>query len=455
MPPRSKQRVHERKLPFAKLSLLAISFLALSFYAHMMSWSSSLFSQNKEDEDTLVHRLNVVQDAPTPRNGGMVRHEHRKITDYDRQQDIHWYPVAADKPRVFFMSPSPPLTRKTRKVKAISTFAPSNDTTASFIMDFERPYYEECTPMQSWQKTFHPTCNLLHERKADTLLSIRGSWRSVWLTENDSVVLKMLHFARDFDAESFYRNQLDAMAMERLTRSKYVIDSYGFCGQSVLVEFAPHNGRELIKNKRISPSGRLLLARDLARGITDIHSMDAPKSRNATFVHNDVNIANIVAMNSGRIKFNDFNIGYPLKWNKTKPCGYPQRWQNMLWRSPEEIRNTTYVSEKVDVYSLGNILFQVMTTHQPWTHLEPKGKLTKEEVAELKIKGETPFIPRKYINSTDFATRTLYQAIQACFKNDPNDRPTAYQLSYGLGKALQWMMDSNTTMPITEELFNH
>jgi serine/threonine protein kinase len=116
----------------------------------------------------------------------------------------------------------------------------------------------------------------------------------------------------------------------------------------------------LLKKKQLSSTGKLLLAQDLARGLTDIHSIDAPKSRNVTFVHNDVNIANLVAVGP-RIKFGDFNIGIPLKWNKTRPCGYLQRWLGILWRSPKEIANTSYVNEKTDVYALGNVLFQTMT----------------------------------------------------------------------------------------------
>jgi len=451
--PISLNRAHHRKIHLGKLSFMAILVLGV-LSIHMMAWSSSLSSQHEETTEIQSHRLHIIQDVPTSRNGAMVRHKHRRITDYDRQQDIRRYSVTIDKPRVVFLSSSPPSTRSSRLTQAISNYSPPN-TTKSYVWEFERPYHEECTPMASWQTTFYPTCLTLHEVQASELLSTKGSWRTAWLTENEQVVLKMLNFDRDYDTESFYYHQVDAMAMERLTKSKYTIHSYGFCGQSVLVEFAPNEGRDLIKNKKLSSFGRLLIGRDLARGITDIHSIDSKKSRNATFTHNDVNIANIVAMSTGRIKFSDFNIGYPLKWNKTKPCGYPQRWEGKLWRSPEEIRNTTFVSEKTDVYSLGNLLFQVMTRHQPWTWLEPNGRPTLDEIAKSKLEGKTPFIPNKFVNSTDMSIQALYHAIRACFTQDPTKRPTAYQVSYGLSQVLKWMEEGNKTVTITEELFFH
>ena len=436
-----------RKIPFAKLSFLAILIMGVFFVQILLS-----FQGEEEQLQPHSHRLDL-RDMPTARNGAIVRREHRSITEHDRQQDIHRYSTTEDKPRIVILSSSTVSSRSSRFVDTLSNYtAPTR--AKSYIWDFEVPYFKKCTFMNEWQATFYPTCNTLHEVQAAELLSSKGSWRTAWMIENDEqVVLKMLNLERNFDIESFNYHQVDVMAMERLTKSKYSILSYGFCGQSVLVEYAPLEGRDLIKNKKLSKFGRLLLGRDLARGIRDIHSIDTPFSKNATFVHNDVNIANILATKNGRLKFSDFNIGYPLKWNKTKPCGYPQRWEGPLWRSPEEIHNATYVSEKTDVYSLGNLLFQVMTRHQPWTWLELNGRPTLNEIAKIKLQGATPFIPSNFVNSTDMSVQALYHAIQACFKQDPKKRATAFQVAHGLSKVVRWIEGGNTTMTLTEDLF--
>ncbi len=474
LPRSSLHNVHNSyKCSVGKLAILSLLVLGVSF-VHIMLWSSMSSNSTQLSSLQVHHNLNYEtskrrdgrimyerQDAPSPRNGGILRTEkHRHITNYDRQQDIHRYTVTFDKPRVFYLSYAQTTRFQNRTVTPISTFKNHTVASSSYFWDFEVPYHEECTFMESWQSSFYPTCNVLHQMEQPaTLLSTRGSWRTAWLLEHEQkeqeqVVLKMLNFDRDYNEESFHYHQIDAVAMERLTFSKFTIQIYGFCGQSVLVEYAPQDGRSLIKNKKLSSTGRLLMGRDLARGLTDIHSIDTPKSHNATFVHNDVNIANIVA-SGPRIKFGDFNIGYPLKWNKTIPCGYPQRWQGILWRSPEEIINTTYVSEKTDVYSLGNLLFQTMTRHQPWTWLEPHGRPSLDEIAAAKAQGKTPYIPMKFRNSTDLSIQALYHAIQECFVTDPTRRPTAYQIAYGLTQALRWKEKGIKNVTITREMFYH
>ena len=413
------------------------------FFSFM--WSSSIY------EAWPTHRM-----TPVARNGAMIRHEYSSIMEYDRQKDIHHY-GKIDKPRVVLLWSGTEFSSSPRVVDALTNYTPANASDPrGHIWGFELPYYEECTPMEQWQTEFYPTCNILHEVRPGKLISTKGSWRTAWVVEGDPVVfkpvvLKMLNLYRNFDPESYAYHQVDAMAMERLTKSEYSIHSHGFCGQSILVEWADGEGRSMIKNKKLSTNKRLKIARDLAKGLDDIHSIDTPRGRNATYVHNDVNIANVVAIN-GKIKYSDFNIGYLLKWNGSQPCGFPQRWEGKLWRSPEEIRNTTYVSEKIDIYSLGNILFQVMTKHQPWTWLEPGERPSEAEVAVRKMKGGMPYIPPEFRNSTDLAVQALYEAIRVCYKHDPEKRPTAFQLAQGLTRVLEWIEHGNYTK-VTEKIF--
>ena len=356
-----------------------------------------------------------------------------------------------------------------------------------FITPEEKPFYEECEPMANWQTMHFPTCNMLHElplidsddtantnatlnttdiiEPKVTLINTKGSWRSVWkvitqlpFQQQDGeqiddgpqeIVLKTLRYDREFDEESFRLQYVDSMAMERLTSSPYIANEYGFCGQSVLTEFAPKSGRDLIKNKKLKTWQRLQIAHDLAAALSDMHSIDYANATNATFTHNDINIANTIQGDNGRIKFNDFNIGVVMRWNKTKPCGSPVKFQAPLWRAPEEIRldageNVTetimdYVRpERSDTYALGNLLFQVLTTHQPWTWLEPGGRLEVDEVIKLKLAGDLPYIPSKFRDVNTTGVQAMFYATLACYAHDPLDRPTSYQLAGALHTALDW-----------------
>ena len=378
-----------------------------------------------------------------------------------------------------------------------------------------------CVPMNEWQKSFHPTCNLMHEAFAldqedneqdIDLLSAGGSWRMAWrvhprssfledeafgntkrdellekynsipeifpapkignctalignltaqeecinankkaakLVENfrridedygHSYVLKMLRVDRDFNEETFHNNQVDAIAMDRLTASPFVIDSFGFCGQSVLTELASGgSGRELVKRVDLEPRKRLRIARNLAMGLAHMHSVDdkGKNGQNVSLVHNDLNLENLLLVKSSTIKFGDFNIAMLARKNRRTgaPCGHPVLFESPLWRSPEEIRNDgSYVNEKVDIYSFGAVLFNILTKHQPWTWLELE-KPSIEIVAEKKLRGDLPKVPEKYSESENMATQALYIATMMCFAPNPEDRPTAMELATGLANS--------------------
>jgi Protein kinase domain len=394
---------------------------------------------------------------------------------------------------------------------------PIHDTV---VRPFEKAFYEECVPMKKWQTIFYPTCNALHETPLTvmgqsvsslyqttdvSLLSLAGSWRSVWRisiskhvkpvhfsksnhtattkefsngasstgSTAETVVLKMLHLSdhHRFDPESFHLHQIDAMAMERLTSSPYVVNLYSFCGQSVVTESAvPHiSAREYIKDANHSTLDRLRLARDLARGLADIHSIDYANSTNATLAHNDLNMANLIVVPSPsslpeydsrhnlveyQIKYNDFNIAVPMRWNVSgnTGCGYPPRFHAPLWKSPEEVLNASYVDPALsDVYSFGNLIFQVVTRHQPWTHLEEGGRLNMSSIVEFKTgrlreektgRFRLPHLPSRYRLSPKTAQQAMIEVVRSCYRLNPDDRLTSFELAQGISKVYEYMLEN-------------
>ena len=337
---------------------------------------------------------------------------------------------------------------------------------------FEREWYEDCVPVtensgrtsksestttvQSVCNTFHeldlveaygpksddndndPEEKTIQQRENRIELLGEGNWRSVWklfirpietpaspflernVTASDTadfgapdLVLKLLHIHREFDENSFSVHQIDAVVMDALSASDYVVDSFGFCGQSVITEAAMSSGRALIKTKTLRWIDRLRIARDLARGLADLHALvahpweesssktdidgDRPSSLSLppfVFAHHDVNPANLIGVNNEKIRWNDFNLGlvnrrYAREDDSSNrkysnECPVPVRYKQLLWRSPEECHNRTgtlfledvdetgrnTAAQAADVYSLGNILFYVLARHQPWSHLE-------------------------------------------------------------------------------------
>jgi hypothetical protein len=53
-------------------------------------------------------------------------------------------------------------------------------------------------------------------------------------------VLKTLRFDNAFTEDTLARQRIDALIMERLTSSPFVMDMYGHCAMSDLVQYAPN-----------------------------------------------------------------------------------------------------------------------------------------------------------------------------------------------------------------------
>ena len=170
---------------------------------------------------------------------------------------------------------------------------------------------------------------------------------------------------------------------------------------------------ELADKMKKVPLARLNIARDIASGLADVHGIDG--DGNATFVHLDINPANVVSI-GGTLKLNDFNIGVLRQWNVTsdQPCGIPAQYPNPQWRSPEEARQEQNLTEKVDVFSLGHILFRLICGHEPWHKLEPGGMPTKEELNEKVKKGDLPTRPHSIRKSTDPEIGAIRDAMLRC-----------------------------------------
>mmetsp|Transcript_3911 Transcript_3911/g.9316 ORF Transcript_3911/g.9316 Transcript_3911/m.9316 type:complete len:574 (-) Transcript_3911:95-1816(-) len=393
---------------------------------------------------------------------------------------------------------------------------------------FEREWYEDCEPVtipsindsrdDKNTSIVRSTCNVFHELaivkayssirptendnnhatsrqgKSHIELLGAGSWRSVWKlfegfveSSTDShdflqpdLVLKLLHTHRDFDEHSFSIHQVDAFVMEALSSSNYVVDSFGFCGQSVITEAATGGGKSLIKNRTLSSIDRLRIARDLARGLADLHALETYPWEETkkgypnfplVFAHHDVNPANLVSLGDGEIRWNDFNLGLVNRQYATSrtngnknnsqnitECPVPIRYEQLLWRSPEECDNQTgtlflddtngrnTAAQAADVYSLGNVLFYVLARHQPWSHLQ-EGNSTKllsgtspnekkeslVQIARAKIDGELPNLPERYRERP--GAKILWEAVKMCYTHDPKHRPTARAIAEFLGIA--------------------
>lgn len=376
---------------------------------------------------------------------------------------------------------------------------------------------EDCVPKASWQTTSYPTCNNIHEidlthsigrkslshifaeavtgrrfitdysssealqlkQEVDLELKGQGWFRSAWIVDRETspfkveydddewddeylseemLVLKTLRIERDFLEEYYELHRRDAMAMERLTHSKYVLDVYGFCGQSTLNELASHGTLRTMMKYDAHKKKRLKIAYEIAQGVSDMHSIDyadfAPppsghgddlsfkSTVNATMVHYDLNFNNIAVVGGRYPKINDFNVAMFLSWDpkKNATCGFEGRFAEPWYRSPEEMQNhiddgtdDVPLNEKVDVYSLGIILWGLLTDKPPWIKDQNMTDVLRPRVA----RGELPDLPIAIANATDLTTVAIKNAMFKCLRFNPEERASAGEVAHDLKKALK------------------
>lgn len=316
-----------------------------------------------------------------------------------------------------------------------------------------------CVPSE-WQTKSFPNCNEIHEidlydalgpslRKGRTNETLAysdvgyvgsGLWRSVWkihphgpmLLSDGSlikpVVLKTMRLDHKVSSRNLDRHRRDALVMERLTSSPNVIDIYGFCGNTILSEFLKTTVDRIIyegdddypSNKtlasRETPLGRLRLALDVSKGVAALHSIDG-----GPIIHADLQAKQFLVDTDGTVKVNDFNrCRFMAHNNETnQPCAVriPQAPGDS--RAPEEY-DFKPLNEQIDVYSLGHVLFTILTGQDSFGEIEGD---RREAVKE----GKKPVIEPNFREegSSDFDLANL---ILRAYEHDPSKRITSPKL---------------------------
>ena len=274
-----------------------------------------------------------------------------------------------------------------------------------------------------------------------------------------------------FSDLEFESNRKDALAMERLSPSPYVIDTYGFCGQSALNELASNFDLNAYSRKwRGQTSGdvlrqKLKLSIMLAKGVAHIHEIDG--RNNATMVHYDLKPENVLIFDGHTPKLSDFNMVEFLQWDrvKRKRCGFKSVDHMPWYRAPEELimrrssaekkgwslsslglvenkEDQPLLDEEVDVWSLGHLIYEIFTgnraTRRPEKLSMRRIPLAKAiaRVREDVLQGKIPwdFVD---LNRTHPAAIAMGRAIKRCFVMDPRKRWSAQDVAEEMEASLE------------------
>lgn len=297
-----------------------------------------------------------------------------------------------------------------------------------------------------------PTCNEVHQLdySAGTTLESNftylnhGAFREVFSVDHsfdsfkEKIAIKEIRYKLSHaDLELIEYVRMDAAVAERLTSSPRTFDIYGYCGLSLLTEFFYHGdieGRVYAEERHkapdtiVTPEQKLVLALEMAEGLADLHG-----NSNGMILHSDVQLGQfLLNKDKTMLKLNDFNRAEFLLWDETHQayCQHRNGKGHGSWRSPEEYRNDA-LTDKIDVWSLGNNIYTILTGVDPLLADDDYVKRSN-----LIVQGKTGRLDPKYFEQ-DGPERLLATVIQQCFQYDPAMRPTIFEIVNDLQRGVE------------------
>lgn len=181
-----------------------------------------------------------------------------------------------------------------------------------------------------------------------------------------------------------------------------------------------------VGERRLNHTQILKAALSICRGMSYLHQCRPP------VIHRDLTAKNILIDRYGRLKITDFGL------SKTKQCvSVSLRTQNggggtIEYLAPEVVRGLKNQTEKVDIFSFGVVLWEMMTSKIPWMET---GLSSIQVVTRVHQEGSKAV--REAMPLPDDAHPELARLVQDCWKEDPEARPSFVDIHACLDVLLQ------------------
>ncbi|ORT99627.1 Serine/threonine protein kinase PrkC, regulator of stationary phase [Anaerovibrio sp. JC8] len=248
-----------------------------------------------------------------------------------------------------------------------------------------------------------------------------------------SVAVKILHAQFANDAEFIEKFHREAKGAAKLTHQNIVnIYDVGEDEGShfIVMEYvAGHTLKEYIQeNGCLEPVEAARIARELACALEAAHKNN--------LVHCDIKPHNILIMDDGHIKVTDFGIARAVSSSTMTYGGNVMG--SVHYFSPEQAKGTA-ITTKSDVYSLGVVLYEMLTGTLPYN-----GE-TSVSIA-LKHLQEEP-VPIRQIKPS--VPAVLEAIVQKAMNKDPMLRPTSTDMYVDLDQALAMMQGKSGSVAVS------
>lgn len=203
------------------------------------------------------------------------------------------------------------------------------------------------------------------------------------------------------EQESFRREVIAMSVLNHPTLLKFK----GYTEEApfyVITEFMPNGSlfEMLRKNPdALTPTIRTLIALDVARGLEYLHGKG--------MIHRDLKSLNILLDENYRAKICDFGMArIKSEGPKTGLIGTAH------WMAPEVLLSAPDYDQKVDVYSYGIFLWELLTGDMPYKDMK-QSQIT----VGVTMENMRPPLPEN-------GPSRIIELIQSCWHNSPSERPT-------------------------------
>ena len=263
-----------------------------------------------------------------------------------------------------------------------------------------------------------------------------------------TMVLKTFRYVHEKNEDSFSEVQLEAIIMERMTKSPRIMDIYGHCGFAVSGEMVPIEFKERVipgdgtadakdveeRNKDgprpyndFTAEEKLSFALEMAESIADLHGFE-----DGVIVHDDVYPNQWMTTPDGRLKLGDFNRATIMQWDEINGgyCKFNNGEGNGNYRAPEEFAARN-LDEQIDTFSFCNNIYTLVTGL--WNFYDTED----DEVAQDKlIDGDLAFVDPRW-KDRSYEEGKLVELLPKCWAYDPDERISIFDAVKFLRQAIE------------------
>lgn len=218
------------------------------------------------------------------------------------------------------------------------------------------------------------------------------------------VALKILPGELSLDPAFTERFAREARALARLNHPNVInVFDYGQAGGHffILMEYVDGaNLREVQRTGRLSPAQALAIVPQLCEALQYAHDEGV--------VHRDIKPENILFDRKGRVKIADFGLAKlaARTTSETVLTGSNQIVGTWQYMAPEQVEHSREVDHRADIYSMGVVLYEMLTGELPLGRFEPPSRKIQLDVRldEVVLKTLEKDPARRYQQAEDVKT---------------------------------------------------